>query len=230
MALLDVFVADDIAQPAAPVAPAAEPAPAPSDASPAPAKTLLTQGDDKPADPAAPPTETKPAEDKPAVTTAPEKYDFAALKLPEGIKLESAIVDAVAPVFKELGLSQEQANKLVTAHSEALAKHAAAAEEKAESDFKQHMADRANENIAAVKKQWGNDFDVNLKVAQRGLARLFPGTEGKRLLDETGLGNHPEFLNAFLAAGRSIQEDKPPQTTTPAGRKSNAEVFYGAPQ
>jgi hypothetical protein len=220
-------MADEIVTP--PVAPAAtDPAPAPSDATPPAATTLLTQGETPPADPAAKPA-TPPAEPPKAAPVVPEKYDFATVKLPEGVKLEGAIVDAVSPVFKELGLSQEQAAKLVSTHAEAMHKHAIEAEKAAETAFQKEMSDRATANIAAIKTEWGNDFDANLKIAQRGLARLFPGTEGKSLLDQTGLGNHPEFLKAFLAAGRMFQEDKPPNGTLPSGaRKSDAEVFYGS--
>jgi hypothetical protein len=198
------------------------------DASPPAAKTLLTSGDSPPVDPAKPPVDpAKPAE---APKPAPDKYDFSALKLPQGITLSNDIVDAVSPVLKKYGLTQEAASELVTAHGEATAKLMAAAEVKAEADFQTMMADEAKKNIAAITKEWGNDFKPNLEIAQRGLARLFPGADGKRLLDETGLGNHPEFLNAFLAVGKMIQEDKPPNGQVPSGRKSNAEVFYPAAQ
>ncbi len=217
-------MADDIAP-----APPADSAPAPSDASTT-APTLLTQGEPPaPADPAAPPADSKPAdppaEAKPAI---PEKYDFTTAKLPEGIKLSPELVDAIAPVLKKHGLTQEAANELVETHAAATQKLMAAQQKQEEADFTKWMADRAKANTDAIKQEWGHEFDGNLKMAQRGLARLFPGTEGKRLLDETGLGNHPEFLKAFLAVGKMIQEDKPPNgATSPSARKSTAEVLYG---
>lgn len=205
--------------PAPGTAPVTTPADAPAD----PSKTLLTSGLDTPSDPA------KPEGDKPtevAKPVIPDKYDFAALKLPEGITLHPDLVGAVEPLFKKYGLTQEAASELVEAHGNALAKVAQAEEAKRDTDFKDWMKTNAEQNIASIKKEWGHDHDGNLKVAQRGLSRVFD-SEGIKLLDETGLGNHPAFLKAFLAVGKMIQEDIPPIGGTPAGRKSNEEVFYG---
>ncbi len=222
-------MADDTATPkvdpaatAAP-SPSADPAPAPSGDSAAPVKTLLTSGD-APADPAKP---AEPAKTEPATATVPEKYDFAALKLPEGVQLNPEIVGAVEPVLKELGLSQEGANKLITAHAEALAKAEKAAETQRETDFKTYMTDTAKKHVEAVQKEWGADYQANLQIAQRGIAR-FVSNDMKALLDETGLGNHPEFLKAFLGIGKMIQEDMPLNGGSgSAFKKSNEEIFYG---
>lgn len=194
----------------------------PADAAADPSKTLLTQGEpDVAADPAKP--ADKPAEIAPPVI--PDKYDFTALKLPEGIALNDDIVKAVEPVFKKYGLTQEAANELVTAHGEALAKAEATAEATRETEFKDWMKTNAENNVKAIEKEWGHEFAGNLKVAQRGLARVF-GPEGKALLDETGLGSHPEFLKAFLAVGKMIQEDTPPIGGQPNGRKPTTAVLY----
>lgn len=215
-------MADDTATPPAadPATPGADPAPAPS-GDPSAANTLLTQGEPK----ATPPKEgdAKPTDvAKPAV---PEKYDFSTAKMPEGIQLNNELVDAVSPLFKEFGLSQEQGTKLVEAHADALAKISATAEKQSETDFQKWMQDGANANVEAVRKEWGHEYEANLKIAQRGIAR-FIDAEGKRLLDETGLGNHPSFLKAFLAAGKMIQEDTPPNGQQPTGRKPSAAVLY----
>lgn len=206
-------MADDNATPPAadPAKPGADPAPAPS-GDPSAAKTLLTQGDE--------PAKADPAKEpaKPSAPVIPEKYEF---KVPEGVQIDNAFVDVMTPVFKDLGLTQEQVNKLVEPYT----KYGTELETKREADFQRWMKDSAESNIAAARKEWGNDFDGNLKVAQRGLARIF-GAEGKRLLDETGLGNHPEFLKAFFAVGKMIQEDTPPIGQQPTGRKPSAAVLY----
>lgn len=217
-------MADEPAAPPADPAKAADPAPAPS-GDPSAASTLLTQGDPK-ADPAkADPAKAEPPKADPAKPVVPEKYDFSTAKLPEGITLAPELVDAVSPLLKEFGLTQEQATKLVEAHAAALAKVTATAEQQSEADFKQYMQDTAKANVEAIRKEWGHEHEANLKIAQRGIAR-FVDAEGKRLLDETGLGNHPSFLKAFLAAGKMIQEDTPPPNGQPSGRKPSAEVLY----
>ena len=50
------------------------------------------------------------ADDKPIAPTVPEKYDF---KAPEGQSLDAALVERATPIFKELGLTQDAAQKLV---------------------------------------------------------------------------------------------------------------------
>lgn len=213
-------MADAPTPPDVPTPPGTAPVPPPADASD-PSKTLLTQEPPTAPDPAK--VDDKPTE--PAKPVIPDKYDFAALKLPEGIALNEDIVKAVEPLFKKYGLTQEAASELVQAHGEALAKVEAANETKREADFKDWMKTQAEQNVAAIRKEWGHEFDVNLKVAQRGLARVF-GPEGKALLDETGMGSHPEFLKAFLAVGKMIQEDTPPVGGQPNGRKTTTAVLY----
>lgn len=191
---------------APPVTPAADPAVTPPDQS------------------AAPPA--KPADSPPA---APEKYDFKALKLPDGISLNEPLLAAVEPIFRKLGLSQEGASELIAEHAKALAKIEADTEAKRESDFKDWMKTQVTQHQAAIRKEWGAAYEANLATAQKGMARVF-GPEAKALLDETGLGNHPEFVKAFYAVGKMVSEDIPPSGQLPAAaRKADAEVFYGAP-
>jgi hypothetical protein len=211
--MADVTPADAPASGAAPVT-------TPADATAAPSGTLLTQGEpSKPTDPSKPEGE-KPA-DKPADApkpVVPEKYEF---KVPDGMQIDSAVTEALTPAFKELGLTQEQVNKLVEPYNKAML----AAEAKRDSDFQDWMKTNAQNYEKSIRKEWGNEFDANLKVAQRGLARVF-GPEGKKLLDETGLGSHPEFLKAFHTVGKMIQEDQPPAGGQPSGRKPLESVLY----
>jgi len=205
-------------------APAADPAPSNS---PAPASPDPTVTSPVP-DPAKPPETAKPAEPQkapePPKLTAPEKYDYSAIKLPEGVTLDTELLNTLEPKFKEVGLPQEAVAKLVEAHAQAIAQ----AEEKREADFKTWMAEQTKQHQAAVKKEWGLQYDANLAVAQRGIAR-FMSPEAKALLDETGLGNHPEFVKAFFQIGKMVSEDTPPSGQAPSGNgRTAAEVLYGS--
>jgi hypothetical protein len=202
-------VVDPAPSPSAPVVDPAAPAPAAAD----PAKPLVA--DPAKADPAKP---VEPAK-------APEKYDFTALKLPEGMSLDTARIAVVEPLLKEFGLSQENASKLV----EAVVKYEGEAEAKREADFKEWMKTNITNYQTQLKTEWGAAHDANVVIAQKGMARVF-SAEAKKLLDDTGLGNHPEFVKAFYQVGKMVSEDTPPNGQSPAGKKSNAEVFYGATQ
>lgn len=157
----------------------------------------------------------EPAKADPAVAPAdviPDKYEFTAA---DGVELDTELLEAIAPTFKELGLTQEKASKLVDGFNTVVSKLNVVREAKAQTDFQTWMADQSKQNIATIKKEWGNDFSANLAIAQSGIAR-FMSDEGKRILEQLGLGNNPEFIKAFYQAGKMIQEDQPPVKVTPS--------------
>jgi predicted alternative tryptophan synthase beta-subunit len=175
-------------------------------------------------DPNAPPA--APAVPAVVAPVVPEKYDFATLKMPEGVELNSALVDAVTPILVKKGFTQEEANSLVETHAKALAEVMKADEAKRETDFKEWMKTNVTNYQNKLKSEWGASHDANLAVAQRGMARVF-SAEAKALLDETGLGNHPEFVKAFHKIGLMVSEDTPPPNLLPnAGLKAAADVLY----
>jgi hypothetical protein len=159
----------------------------------------------------------------PPAPVVPEKYDFAAVKLPDGMALDAPLITAMEPLFKKHGLTQEAASELVAEHAKALG----AIETKKEADFVQWQANQVKQHQAALKSEFGLQYDANMVTAQRGIAR-FCSPAMKAILDETGLGNHPEFVKAFLQIGKSVTEDTPPTPGTPANSgKSAAQVLYG---
>lgn len=185
------------------------------------------------ADPAKPPVEAakpgepaKPAE-APKPVAVPEKYDFTAVKMPKGVELSADLVEAISPVFKKFGLSQEAASELVQTHAEALAKAEVTGEAKREADFKEFMKTTVANNQAALTKEWGAETPAKLAIAQAGMAKVV-SPKMKAMLDETGLGSDPEFVKAFYQVGMMTREDVPPNTGLPAASgKSHAQVLYG---
>lgn len=169
--------------PAEPVAdaPAADaPAPAAVDAPPADAPA--------PVEPA--------AADKPAADVIPEKYD---LQIPEGVNMDAAGVEAFAEFARDAGLTQDKAGAL-------LAKMAPV------------MAQRQQQAIEAMHAEWagqsksdtefgGDKLNENLAVAKRAMDK-FGTPELTKLLNESGMGNHPEIIRAFYRAGKAISEDR----------------------
>lgn len=171
-------------------------------------------------------TEAEGAEAKAEV---PESYE---LTPPEGFEnLDADTVTAATPVFKELGLSNEQAQKLVPIAGEFAKKIIA--------EGNQQMLS----SIATQRKEWletaksdaeigGTNWDTSLSTAAKALDTLgFPkGSPLRNLLDESGLGNHPEMIRAFAKVGKAIGED----TDFVRGeggaqvKKTDAELFYGS--
>lgn len=173
-------------------APAADPAPAPADPAPA-------------ADPAA------PAAAAPAADPQPEKYDFTA---PEGAQLDTALLGVYGEAAKELGVSQEVAQKLMDKMAPAMAARNIEAVEAQRQAWKQETL--------ADPELGGEAFGENLAVAEKGLA--FVETPKLRaLLKESGLSNHPEVVRAFHKIGRAVSEDGKLVQGAPAGDRKPLE-------
>lgn len=146
-----------------------------------------------------------------ASPSVPETYTLTA---PEGSTLDAAGIEAFTPLFKEAGLSNEMAQKLVTANA---AYQAQAAAKQAETWL----------NAAKADKEIGGDkFDESSKAAQAAFAK-FATPELKQFIETTGLGNHPELLRMFAKIGKASQEDSTfIRGASGQGEKSAAETLY----
>lgn len=161
-------------------------------------------------------TEAK-ADDKPG---APEEYgEFA---MPEGIALDTELGGELKTIAKELNLTQEQAQKL------------------ADLGAKQAQKSQAShaDALAAARETWANDakadkefggekFLENMAVAKKAVD-AYASKDLKVLLDQTGLGNHPEMIRLFHKVGQTISEDRfDGGRRTPVGAQTTAERLYG---
>lgn len=202
------------AQPATPPVPPAAAAPAQPAAAPDP--TIL--GAD-PNAPAAKPAEPAAPAAKPVI---PEKYEF---KAPEGQTLDALQLDAYTPLFKELGLTQEQAQRLVDKQFELAPKLA--------DGWQKQVA----EQIAAETAAWakasredkefgGANFETNAKIANKALA-AFGTPELRQVLVESGYANHPAFVRLFWTIGQKLSESTPPANgATPTAKSTPERVLY----
>ncbi|SAL47416.1 hypothetical protein AWB74_02130 [Caballeronia arvi] len=182
--------ASDAASPAsAPASQAATPATQPAEGA-----TLLDGAADKPAE-----GEAAKEGDKPTEAAKPVEYtDF---KVPEGVKLEGEAFDELKAYAKEKGLSQEDAQKLVDLGV------------KQAREFNSRIADHVKTQTAEWAKQaqtdkefGGDKLPENLAAAKQALDQ-FGSPELKSLLNESGLGNHPEVIRFMVKAGKAISED-----------------------
>ncbi|HCH6765088.1 TPA: peptidase [Serratia marcescens] len=178
-------------------------------------------GEDMPADdkPADSPDEDKAdkesgdktdKKDKPA---APEKYEFSA---PEGQELDANALAVFEPIAKELGLSQEQAQKLVDIYPQIQQQQAEA--------WSKQVADWG-EQVKADKEIGGDKFNASVGAAQRALDQ-FGNTELREYLNASGLGNHPALVRFCAKVGKAMAEDTfvvPGQ----GGQRSAADILYG---
>jgi len=182
--------------------------------------TLLTDSDAAPAadDNAGGETTTGEETDL-SSQTSPDTYaDFV---MPEGVELDSALLTEAAPLFKELGLTQDQAQKLVDFQ----AKQAQASSESNVDAFNQLMNDW-QEQSKNDKEFGGDKFEENVGIARSAIDK-FGTPELKQLLEEHGVGNHPEVIRFMVKVGKLTAEDVPGGTTTaPSKAQDRVSLLY----
>ena len=144
---------------------------------------------------------------KAAPTGAPEAY--TAFTVPEGYTLDEAANTGAQTLFKELGLSQSQAQQLVNFYSE----HAIKSNEGLMESVRQQNENWQNEakehpDLKGKLEQGG----PVLTTISRALDMLGDGqlkADFQEAMDYTGAGNHPAFIRTFYKLAAKLVEGKP---------------------
>jgi hypothetical protein len=126
---------------------------------------------------------------------APEAYE--AFTVPENYDQSSDMVGEFKGLAKELNLTQEQAQKLIEL------------DVKRTQSSTEALQKASNEWAEAAKAdaEFGGDkLDESLVSAKKALD-AFGSPELKTLLNDSGLGNHPDVIRFMVRAGKAISED-----------------------
>src|SRR5215467_10374651 len=163
-------------------------------------------------------TPTEPTETTAAATTeeaksllnqqppsvAPESYQ--PWTVPEGFTLDEGVAAEAGTLFKELGLSQANGQKLVDLYS----KHS-----KAMSDGLSDMVRTQNETWQSESKNHpdlrgkldpGGPVLTTISRALDSLGNAQLKAEFQAAMDFTGAGNHPAFIRTFYALAQKLAE------------------------
>lgn len=147
------------------------------------------------------PEEKAAAEAEAKLNAVPEDgvYEFT---MPEGVELPDDKKEFWSKEFKEAGLTQKQAAKIVELQAGLIVKEMEANNAALEDQQVQHLtAAKADKEIGGAK------WDETVKLANRGLAAL-GGEEIKKLILVTGNGNNPEMLRELRRIGERFADDK----------------------
>lgn len=162
-------------------------------------------------------TQAKPTDQ--VKTGAPEKYD--SFKFADGMSVSETHLKSFQTMAKEYNLTQEQAQKLVDFDVQRQTEFAQAQEQALEA--------RANEwadKTRADKELGGERLTENLSVSKKALDK-FGTPELVKLLDETGLGNHPDMIRVFYRIGKALGDEKVLEGKGNLGQSKNAaETMY----
>lgn len=156
--------------------------------------------------------------DKPdAKADAIEYTDF---EVPEGITIDEEKLGQFTPLAKELGLSQDQAQKFVSLYADIEAKN-----HQAWADQIGKWADetRADPDIG------GSKLPESMKAAQTAI-EAFGGKELLERINSSGLGCDPVTLRAWVNVGRALGEDKTLAPGAAAGKSvTMGDVLFDHP-
>lgn len=196
--------------------PPAEAAPAATTPATPPAAAEAGKEGAESANPTSTTTEAAPS----AESQSPEDYSLAA---PEGSLMSSEDVEKISSIAKEKGLSAEQAKAWVD-HDNALLETFV----QRQSDELKARSETWVEEVRKDKEIGGERFTETIEAAKRLIDR-YATPDFKTVLDNTGLGNHPELMRLFARIGKQMTEDK---LVLPgagsAGKKTPAEILYGS--
>ena len=134
---------------------------------------------------------------EPATPQVPDTYDFK--------DADPTVVEKATPVFKELGLSQEAAQKLVDLYN-TQAKTSADAMVKQVNDMRTGWRD-----TIAKDPEMGPKLDAMKADIGRAKSTLFENdTKGlaafNEAMDLTGAGDHPDIVHAWYRMAQRINE------------------------
>ena len=163
------------------------------------------------------------------VTGAPEKY--ADFKSPDGFKFDDKFLPQVHTVFKDLNLTQDQAQKLVDTVGPKFAELAngpAKAWSDTQAQWNTEIATRFGERAEGIRSDINKAIDVALPPS---IAKNF-----RTALDLTGAGSNPDYIEAMHLLLAPHFEGKPvvagkvsaeANKTPGSGPPSLADAMYG---
>jgi hypothetical protein len=185
----------------------------------------LMAGGQTPGNPSeTPPIDAKPA-DAPTNTdgnqaqdnTKPIDYTWNNAKSADKIPDYAKIAAETAAFAKELGLTKEQFEKFNTwsnTQSDEIIESRISAAKKAYAD-----AD------AAFRKEYGQEYDAKIDSIGRIVDHL--GDDFRKFLNETGAGNDPRVIRAFIKLGELISPDTLTGTGGSGGSSSEPPTIDG---
>lgn len=157
------------------------------------------------------------SKDSPSDESKNEPIEYADFSMPEGMSLDEGALSDALPLFQELGLEQGQAQKVIDVYSGLLTKQA--------NEF-QETVDGWAKATKDHKEFGGEKLEESLSISKRGIDKF--ATEGfAQLLDDYGLGNHPDVVETFIKIGLTVKEDGPEGGNPIVGEMSRTQKLYG---
>lgn len=129
---------------------------------------------------------------------SPDAYDLEPPEIPNGFEYNEQREAEFREIAYTLGLSNQQAQQLYHHELQQAIK-------------KQQIAAKAHqEKIAALRQEWGDDYDGNVREAQQAFKEIAKRLDDAGLAErmvQTGYGNDPDMLRTFYGIWQMIKPD-----------------------
>lgn len=131
-----------------------------------------------------------------APPATPEDYGIVKpVDMPPGLEWDDARALKYAGVLHKFGIPKAAVSDLMALHVEAL------------TGAGNILKTSVEAGTAALKSEFGADYDVRVEDAKRLTAAIFKSPEELALFENTGLGDHPGFLGVLMRLAPLIAQD-----------------------
>ena len=111
---------------------------------------------------------------------------------------ENGELDGFREFAHDSGFTQQQAENILGLYNNI--------QEEENSASAQQVEDMKTQTQIDLQREWGRNYDGKLDYAKRAFGQI--GTpELSKLMDDSGMGNHPEVIRAFSRVGEMLGED-----------------------
>lgn len=186
----------------------------------------------------------KKDDEKPNALLGAPEGDYEITGLPENVTVDVKALEALTPIAKEIGLSNEGMSKLAGVYQSEILPHVT---QQIVSQLENDVAETGREWAAASRMmvEGGKDstgkvvapdeafggatFEQVTRAAAKAIDK-FGSPELRQFLEESKMGNNPHMVRFAALAGMAISEDTTFDRGSGRGSapKSDAEVFYGS--
>ena len=172
--------------------------------------------------------------DKDEAPAEPKPITAENFTVPEGMTLDAGAMQNFLPVASDLGLNQEQAQKLVDIYAQQM--------QASKTHFEGQLPELINTHLTKQSDAWaaeakahevigGDKLEAHIENANKAVNALL-GDQSKdyiELLKTTGMGNHPLHILALSKIGEKVsgETNLVMESSAGGGDVTEAQAFYG---
>ena len=119
----------------------------------------------------------------------PDGYDFGD---------DDGVLDDYREFAHQTGLTQDQAENILNLYGDI--------QEEEQNQRVKEIEDLKLDTEINLQREWGRNYEGKIDMATRAFAQ-FSSPELRSVINESGLGNHPEMIRAFSKIGELLGED-----------------------